>query len=225
MFFYTKNTYKLCEFNTEDKICEAALTLFSQQGFFNTSIHHIQKEAQVSIGSIYYHFDNKQDIAQTLQTKILEQMDMAFIDVLNQHNLFHEKYFHIIKLLFTMTEIEFRPMKFIFHSKYSEYSNLNKSIFQTKPFKSINREVANNCNSDIIKRLSHSIDLMMATLFSLPIQLIQLRLDGIVKTQLTEQTDIVFKTIWDGLCKQQIINSPVESHGPVKTPALKVDAV
>ena len=207
MFFYTKNTHKLCKFSTADKICEAALTLFAEQGFFNTSIHHIQEKSQVSIGSIYHHFGNKKTIANQLQTQILTQMDLAFAEVIAQNEScqdtsFQDKYLQLINLLFTMTEEEPRTMKFIFHSKYSEYSNLHKSIFQSAPFKSIYNEVVNDCNSPIIAEQLDSIDLIMATLFSLPIQLIQLRLDKVLTKPITQRTEIVFKTVWGGLCKE-----------------------
>ena len=202
MFFYTKNTHKLCEFSTADKICEAALTLFAEQGFFNTSIHHIQAKSQVSIGSIYHHFGNKKAIANQIQKQILTQMDLAFIDVISQSQSFQDKYLQLINLLFTMTEDEPRTMKFIFHSKYSEYSNLHKSIFQSAPFKSIYNEVVNDCNSPVIAEQLESIDLIMSTLFSLPIQLIQLRLDKVLTQPITQRTDIVFKTVWGGLCKE-----------------------
>ncbi|WXU00481.1 MAG: hypothetical protein Ctma_1197 [Catillopecten margaritatus gill symbiont] len=202
MFFYTQNTHKLCEFNTADKICEAALTLFAQQGFFNTSMHHIQKESKISIGAIYHHFKDKKGIASALQENILAQMDVAFIDVINQHKTFEEKYFNIVKLLLVMTEEEPRTMKFIFHSKYSEYSDLNKSIFQSKPFQNIHHEMTSGCENDAFNQQECSIDLIMATLFSLPIQLIQLRLDGVIKKPITDRAELIYKVIWDGLCSE-----------------------
>jgi len=205
MFFYNGNTHKTCTFSTADKICEAALTLFSQQGFFNTSVHHIQQEAQVSIGSIYHHFGSKEAIANKLYAKILDQMNDAFVDIISQHESFQDKYFHITKLLFEMTETESRTMKFIFHTKYSEYCDLNKSIYQSKPFQTIYKEVTISCDSEVMKEQLETIDLIMASLFSLPIQLIQLHLDGVIKTPITERTAITNKLVWDGLCDHKTI--------------------
>lgn len=202
MFFYTKNTHKLCTFSTSDKICEAALTLFSQKGFFNTSIHNIQKKSNVSIGSIYHYFKSKEYIANNLYKNILSQMDESFIDVMSQHETFQDKYFHIIKLLFEMTEKEKRTMRFVFHSKYSEYCNSCKPIYQTTPFETIYKEITLNCDSEIMKKQMPSISLIMSSLFSLPIQLIQLRLDNIIKEPITNQTDVVNKIVWNGLCEK-----------------------
>ncbi|PUB89029.1 MAG: TetR family transcriptional regulator, partial [gamma proteobacterium symbiont of Ctena orbiculata] len=38
------------------RILDTALDLFVERGFHNVSIHDIQKQANVSIGSIYNHF-------------------------------------------------------------------------------------------------------------------------------------------------------------------------
>ncbi len=202
MFFYTENTHKNCTFNTADKIVEAALTLFSEKGFFSTSIHHIQKKSKVSIGSIYHHFGSKEAIAESLQQRILTQMDEAFVDIIQQHDTFQKKYYHIVELLFKMTETEARTMKFMFHSKYSEYSKLNKSIYQSAPFLTISQEITNHCNSEIIDQKKHSIDFTMAMLFSLPIQTIQLRLDNVIGP-INSEVDVIFNAIWNGLCKQE----------------------
>ncbi|MDC9727207.1 MAG: TetR/AcrR family transcriptional regulator [Candidatus Thioglobus sp.] len=203
MFFYTKNTKKQCTFNTADKINEAALTLFAEHGFFNTSIHHIQKKSQVSIGSIYHHFGSKEAIADSLQKKILEQMEESFIDVINQYDTFQEKYYHIIELLFLMTESEPRAMQFIFHSKYSEYSKLSKSIYQSKPFSAIHKEVKIHCKNSIIDQKIHSVDLTMALLFGFAIQLIQLRLDKVMVKPITLEIDTVFNAVWNGVCSEK----------------------
>ncbi len=93
-------------------------------------------------------------------------------------------------------------MKFIFHSKYSEYSDLNKSIFQSKPFQSISHKMMNNCNSSILNQQEHSIDLIMATLLSLPVQLIQLQLDEAIKDSIIDKAELVCNIIWGGRCDE-----------------------
>jgi len=50
----------------KDKVLETALNLFSEKGYFNTSIHDICRSAGVSIGAIYHHFENKEALAKSL---------------------------------------------------------------------------------------------------------------------------------------------------------------
>ncbi|HCW74419.1 MAG TPA: hypothetical protein DHM90_12205 [Clostridiaceae bacterium] len=47
---------------TKDKIYQAAIAKFSKHGMDQTSIQEICREAGVSIGSFYNHFDSKEDI-------------------------------------------------------------------------------------------------------------------------------------------------------------------
>jgi AcrR family transcriptional regulator len=48
------------------QILEAALDLFSRQGYRGTSIRDISKAAGVSTGSVYHHFNDKEELFDTL---------------------------------------------------------------------------------------------------------------------------------------------------------------
>ena len=48
------------------QILEAALDLFSRQGYRGTSIRDISKAAGVSTGSVYHHFNDKEELFDNL---------------------------------------------------------------------------------------------------------------------------------------------------------------
>lgn len=48
--------------NTRKKITEAAIHLFKEKGYENTSVTDICKEANITKGTFYYHFPNKDEI-------------------------------------------------------------------------------------------------------------------------------------------------------------------
>ncbi|RMD84691.1 MAG: TetR/AcrR family transcriptional regulator [Candidatus Dadabacteria bacterium] len=50
----------------KERILLSALKLFVKQGYFNTNIPDLSKESNCSIGSIYYHFKNKEEVAAAL---------------------------------------------------------------------------------------------------------------------------------------------------------------
>lgn len=55
-----------------ERILQAALELFVDQGYFNTNVPDISKKSRCSVGSIYHHFVNKEEIASRLyETGIL----------------------------------------------------------------------------------------------------------------------------------------------------------
>lgn len=64
------------------RILTAALDLFVQHGYHNISIHEIQKQAQVSIGSIYNYFGGKEGVARALYQHILHELDQVVDDVI-----------------------------------------------------------------------------------------------------------------------------------------------
>ena len=59
--------------NTKKEILEAALDLFSVQGFEATSIFQIANVVGIRKASLYSHFDSKQAILETLVKEILQQ--------------------------------------------------------------------------------------------------------------------------------------------------------
>ena len=59
--------------NTKKEILEAALELFSVQGFEATSISQIAGAVGIRKASLYSHFDSKQDILDELVKEVLEQ--------------------------------------------------------------------------------------------------------------------------------------------------------
>jgi AcrR family transcriptional regulator len=51
---------------TRDRILDAALTLFNQEGFVNISTNRIATELDISPGNLYYHFKSKQSLIEWL---------------------------------------------------------------------------------------------------------------------------------------------------------------
>ena len=65
--------------NTKQDILEAALELFSVQGFEATSISQIASAVGIRKASLYSHFDSKQAILDALVQEVLEQYAMHSI--------------------------------------------------------------------------------------------------------------------------------------------------
>ena len=66
--------------NTKQEILDAALELFSVQGFEATSIAQIAGTVGIRKASLYSHFENKQAILDALVQEVLEQYE--------EHSLF-----------------------------------------------------------------------------------------------------------------------------------------
>ncbi len=57
---------------TREKILTTAVRLFSAQGYANTSLSQVAKEAEVSKALIFWHFDNKESLFRTAVQRTLE---------------------------------------------------------------------------------------------------------------------------------------------------------
>ena len=66
--------------NTKQVIIEAALDLFSAQGFEATSVSQIADAVGIRKASLYSHFENKQAILDALVQEVLKQYE--------EHSLF-----------------------------------------------------------------------------------------------------------------------------------------
>ena len=64
--------------NIPEVVMQAAIHLFTKQGYFNTSVPDIVRESGVSTGSIYHHFGDKEGIAKTLFKMLVARMENAF---------------------------------------------------------------------------------------------------------------------------------------------------
>ena len=67
--------------NTKQKILEAALDLFSVQGFEATSVSQIADAVGIRKASLYSHFESKQAILDALVQEVLEQYEKQSIFV------------------------------------------------------------------------------------------------------------------------------------------------
>ena len=67
--------------DTREKILETAMRLFSVQGYSNTSLSQVAKDANVSKALIFWHFENKE---QLFRTAIQRTLEPYFINVVDE---------------------------------------------------------------------------------------------------------------------------------------------
>ena len=115
----------------------AALKLFVNQGYHNVSVHDVQKQANVSIGSIYKHFGGKEGIAKELYNRLLSEMNQMVDEILAENNSVIEKCNRVIELLFKYTETRSDIIAFVLHAKHTEFISDEAPICSAEPFQKI----------------------------------------------------------------------------------------
>jgi AcrR family transcriptional regulator len=64
--------------STRDRILNAALALFNDQGTGAVSTNHIAAAIEISPGNLYYHFRNKEDIIRALFERLFAKWDETY---------------------------------------------------------------------------------------------------------------------------------------------------
>lgn len=70
----------------QEKIINAALTLFAEEGYKSTSTSKVAKKAGVSEGLIFRHFTNKEGLLESIIQMGEERAKLLFADVLMESN-------------------------------------------------------------------------------------------------------------------------------------------
>jgi AcrR family transcriptional regulator len=66
--------------DTKEKILEASLKLFNEQGFVNVRLQHISDDTIISLGNITYHFRTKDDIILALWEEVEYQQKILLTE-------------------------------------------------------------------------------------------------------------------------------------------------
>ncbi len=71
---------------TKKAIMEAAIGLFLRCGFANTTMRMIAKEANISVGALYLHFKNKEDLCIFILRQKLEELTERILQAIEKEN-------------------------------------------------------------------------------------------------------------------------------------------
>ncbi len=161
---------------TQDEILLASLKLFSEKGYFNTSLTDIKDAVGIKTTSgLYQHFKNKQAIAEALNSSILDSLSISIDDIRRRNRKASEQLREVVDLLFKLTEDAPEVIQFLLFINVKEILPDAKSTLETAPFNKIKRVIQNGIKDGEIRALEpllaysyffgiikHSIDLILS---------------------------------------------------------------
>lgn len=177
-----------------EKVLETALQLFSDHGYFNTSIHDIRKEADVSIGAIYHHFRKKEHLAKSLHDSLLHRMEEAITPVMKQETGCLERSRSVIALIFNLTVQEPRMMQFVLLAKHREYLPGEVPICSSRPFVMMRQILEDGMEAGEVRVLEPWV--AATAMFGGALRMMNLYLDGALERPLAEYLDQVAECGW-----------------------------
>jgi len=175
-------------------VLDTVLALFSERGYFATSVQDISRESGVSVGSLYHHFGDKEGIARALYQTLSDRMSGRISWIRAHRKTAHDQCRDVVRTLFDMTESEPLVVDFMLYAKHKDFLPEEKSICSSKPFELMRAMVAAGMASGEIRPM----DLMVASssLCGGPIRMIVARLDGILQAPLPHYLDEVWDCAW-----------------------------
>ena len=183
--------------NTTDRrelILATALRLFTEQGYFNTTVHDIKKEAGVSIGSIYHYFSNKESIAKDLFDTIEETMVDAINSIMQNTISSHDRCKAVLEYFFEATETSRNAMHYMLYAKHSEFIPGEGPVCTSRPFVLMRQIIVEGIQTKEIRSLTPEI--VGVNIFGGAIRLICLRVDGVIDKPLPSYLD----EFWECAC-------------------------
>ncbi|SJM92219.1 Transcriptional regulator [Crenothrix polyspora] len=120
---------------TQDHILLAALKLFTEKGYFNTSLIDIKQATGIkTLPILYQHFSTKQAIAAALYANIVDSLNISIDDIRRKNQKSSEQLRGIVDLLFKLTDDAPDVMKFLLLLKCDEFLPDAKPIMETAAF-------------------------------------------------------------------------------------------
>ncbi|WP_373018231.1 TetR/AcrR family transcriptional regulator [Thiomicrorhabdus sp.] len=189
--------------NTVLKVLNSALVLFVEKGFFNTSIPDLVKHSGVSTGSIYHAFQDKQAIAETLMSALLQQIEREQLQILNQHGRCKARFYALSKWMIDTAEEHPHVMQFILTARHKEFMPDLKPICSSQPFITLRNVI----HQGMLEGSVQEMDLMVAAASSYGgiLRLIQLGLDGMLERPLNTYLDEITQVCWKSIAIDQTI--------------------
>lgn len=181
----------------QEAILLEALRLFTEKGYFNTSVSDIQSGANLSVGTLYNYFRNKEAIALTLFSNIENCLYEHLCEIERTHDNVYDRCRSIVHHLFDTTERNSDSMQYLFYTKHREVVPVEKSVFVSMPFLKMHEMVLSGQREGAIREMEPHV--AMVTLFGGPIRMISLRIDGVLENPLPDYFDECWDSAWRGV--------------------------
>ena len=192
-----KDTHRDAAPSVKRVILDTALTLFTAKGYFNTTVHHIQKAAGISIGSIYHHFGNKEAIAKAIYDELVDGMSHAVLGIMQAHASIKDRCRAVIEYLFELTENEPDKMDYMLHINHKEFIPDQKPVCSSVPFELIAGMIPQGMQAGEIRTMDPIA--ASACIFGPALRLIHLKLDGVLTQPVGAYFDDLWEAVWLGV--------------------------
>jgi len=183
--------------DTKEQITKTARELFTERGYFNTSIRDVSKEAGLSTGAIYYHFKSKEEIASEIFNNTTSFLLQEFKQAVQEGVTGKDKIFSIISTMLRLADEQSEIMEYALHVKHRDIMEGGKTICSSEPFELIKDFIREEMARGNIRQMD--VYTAAVGLTSMPIRFMQLKWDGVLDEKLINRAEEIFTCVWGAL--------------------------
>lgn len=194
----SKSSAKKPQRNLRELILATTLRLFSNRGYFNTSIHDISREAGVSVGAIYHHFQNKEGLAEALYEEILNHFLEVNEQIMREHENCHDRCRAIVHYIVENARKEPEMMQFVLYAKHKEFMPDAKPLCSSRPFEMLREMVEEGISKGEIRQQNPWV--AAAALFGGALHMAKLYWDGVLDAPLDTYLEEIWSSAWRAVC-------------------------
>ncbi len=185
----------------QDEILVAALKLFAEKGYFNTSLIDIKEAAGLkTTGIIYQHFKTKHMIAAQLHANILDSLSVSIDDIRSTNEKPSEQLRGIVDLLFKLTDEAPDVLRFLLILNVKEFLPEAKPLHESAPFKKIINIIEAGIKEGEIRNISPQ--LCYAEFFGIIDNTLRLTLTGFFDKKVDFYQAQAWLAAWNAIVKK-----------------------
>ncbi|WP_432746377.1 TetR/AcrR family transcriptional regulator [Methylobacter sp. G7] len=185
----------------QDKILLAALKLFTEKGYFNTSLIDIKEAAGLKTnGIIYQHFKTKQMIAVQLHANIFDSLSISIDDIRRTNEKSSEQLRSIVDLLFKLTDDAPDVSRFLLVLNVNEFLPEAKPLHESAAFKKIISIIEVGIKEGEIRNISPQLG--YAEFFGIIDNTLRLVLTGFLDRKADFYQSQAWLAAWNALAKK-----------------------
>lgn len=191
---------------TKKSIIESALKLFSKYNYHNVSMNQIAEGAEVSKGSLYWHFDSKEELFREILIDGIDYFNEIFKEIAAKNIAAEEKIYQlieqVIKILYQNIDFItiFKNNINLINQEFEEYSQAKHQ----ENIDALTRIIDEGIESGLfVDQDSENISLMiLSLLFSDQIRFLLLK-EHQKENKIEEQIDFIYNFILNGICRRE----------------------
>jgi AcrR family transcriptional regulator len=184
-----------------ERILQAALELFVEKGYFNTNVPDISKRSKCSVGSIYHHFLNKEEIAGQLHQAGITQFRLVLSDSIENSQSVEHAVKQLVPAFLEFAEEHHLLSRYLWLARHNEFLSSNVRRPTVVGFDTLGRRLTKVIKSGIRSKEISPIkaEIFWSIVFGIPLSYVRDWLDGYTEFTPSQASNRLSLACWSAL--------------------------